>query len=108
MGNSLCTIIASSRIRRSITEPPLPVISKAESKINTVIAEHIANHQTLAKNPHNDDVCVICLDTIHETNYIIKLPCNHVYHSDCLYKWVCKKRICPMCGHLIKFDLKGV
>ena len=107
MGNTFCTMIASSRRSVDVSERSRThSIPKAESKLNTVIAKHIANHQSLAKSTHSD-VCVICLDDILEMNYILDLPCGHAYHSDCIYKWLCKRQVCPMCGSPIKFDLKG-
>jgi len=24
-------------------------------------------------------------------------PCNHRYHSECFFKWILKKRTCPLC-----------
>ena len=45
--------------------------------------------------------CCICLDTINEEDYI-SLDCNHIFHKECLSKWVgySNKRSlidCPLC-----------
>jgi hypothetical protein len=49
---------------------------------------------------NKEDECVICLDTIQNSDYVI-LSCKHYLHYDCLEKWLNKKKdylnICPLC-----------
>mgnify|MGYP001295459206 CR=1 FL=1 len=107
MGNSLCTVVTS--IRRERTRIRNPVRSRNTARQNkdylnfTLVAKHIADNQSLANE--NCEMCVICLEDILEKQYTIKLPCGHLYHSDCLYRWLCKKPVCPLCSAPVKFDL---
>lgn len=32
----------------------------------------------------DDDVCNICMDTMKD-GYVLKTPCNHFFHWDCIY-----------------------
>ena len=46
----------------------------------------------------SDYRCVICTSTV-ETNgsqYMIT-PCNHVFHTECLVRWMDVKFECPLC-----------
>jgi len=43
-------------------------------------------------------VCPICLDVLEEQSHVRCLPCEHVFHQDCLETWYLKGRYsCPMC-----------
>ena len=39
--------------------------------------------------------CTICLQSNKED--IIKLTCGHLFHKDCLEKWMNYDTICPIC-----------
>jgi hypothetical protein len=39
--------------------------------------------------------CAICLGG--EEGSGAKLPCGHIFHYDCLSKWVAKQATCPLC-----------
>ncbi|KAH6880000.1 hypothetical protein B0T10DRAFT_495661 [Thelonectria olida] len=43
-------------------------------------------------------VCVICLEPMQGRQMIRSLPCEHVFHSECITKWFLKKHVtCPVC-----------
>jgi len=42
--------------------------------------------------------CLICLETFNENEKLIKIKCNHIFHIDCIKKWVCyESNKCPVC-----------
>ena len=42
--------------------------------------------------------CNICMDEYKVDDVIVKLGCNHIFHKDCIYNWLCNERItCPVC-----------
>uniref|UniRef100_A0A0G4FIQ2 RING-type E3 ubiquitin transferase n=1 Tax=Chromera velia CCMP2878 TaxID=1169474 RepID=A0A0G4FIQ2_9ALVE len=41
------------------------------------------------------DTCIICRDALHIGSK--KLPCGHVFHSDCLRSWFVQQQTCPTC-----------
>ena len=44
------------------------------------------------------DTCPICLNEYEEGVKIRLLPCEHVYHIDCIDKWLLRNnRFCPVC-----------
>ena len=46
--------------------------------------------------------CVICLSTIEKGDHIFDIPCNHKYHTHCLFRVAMSTENCPMCRkHLV-------
>jgi len=41
--------------------------------------------------------CIICLDELNIGDSVSLIKCGHVYHSICLYTWLLKKPVCPLC-----------
>ena len=45
---------------------------------------------------HNE--CTICLDEFEENEQIMIInKCKHVFHKECIKKWLCKSEYCPNC-----------
>ncbi|KAL5760517.1 hypothetical protein ACOSP7_019024 [Xanthoceras sorbifolium] len=42
--------------------------------------------------------CVICQMRYKRGDLQMKLPCKHVYHSECITKWLSINKICPICN----------
>ena len=47
------------------------------------------------------DVCSICLDDLHSARVT---PCNHLFHTICLRKWLNVQNKCPMCHATILYN----
>ena len=60
-------------------------------------------HVCTPPNIHDDD-CAICVEPIKENDMCKILGCNHVYHVNCIKKWVVfkNKQTCPMCNSFIQ------
>ena len=41
------------------------------------------------------DVCAICLESY--TASMFQTPCHHLFHGECIKKWLEKKNSCPIC-----------
>ncbi|KAA0035774.1 E3 ubiquitin-protein ligase RNF181-like protein [Cucumis melo var. makuwa] len=42
--------------------------------------------------------CSICLDELScEKREVIRIPCGHVYHESCIFKWLKNHNSCPLC-----------
>jgi hypothetical protein len=50
--------------------------------------------------------CVICLTEFNAKDTVIKTPCNHYYHKDCLWKWVKEKDTVCFFFFLIFFSVQ--
>ena len=45
--------------------------------------------------------CCICLENFKINDETINLPCIHIFHSDCIKKWMKRQDICPICKNKI-------
>lgn len=48
----------------------------------------------------SNDMCVICMRHFASTTtrlFVKRAKCAHVYHADCLNRWLEKHTTCPMC-----------
>ena len=59
--------------------------------------EKIATEDELAN-------CSICLCEYEDGERIVKLPCSHEYHDDCVSSWTSNHVRCPLCN----FDLESI
>jgi hypothetical protein len=45
--------------------------------------------------------CPICADDMIDSGTLLKTPCNHIAHTDCLNDWVLHRDECPTCTSLL-------
>lgn len=43
------------------------------------------------------NTCCICLKNDDDGRDIVELNCLHIYHRECIEKWMKDKNICPVC-----------
>ena len=41
--------------------------------------------------------CAVCTEVIKEGAKVYKLPCKHVFHKECIDKWLEEHKNCPNC-----------
>ncbi len=46
---------------------------------------------------NTDNVCIICRDEMVASPSTKKLPCNHIFHKNCLRSWFQRQQTCPTC-----------
>ncbi|XP_065624673.1 uncharacterized protein LOC136065437 [Quercus suber] len=47
------------------------------------------------------EVCAVCLDEFCVESEARKMPCSHTYHQNCIFKWLGKSNMCPMCRYRV-------
>ena len=41
--------------------------------------------------------CTVCLEDFENSDKVINLTCLHMFHSECIRKWLRKNNSCPIC-----------
>ena len=77
-----------------------------DESINAIPIEKIssAHAASSASGGEDDDdkdkeegQCVICLETFKDGDSVKRLRCKHLFHADCIDKWLRISSCCPMC-----------
>ena len=63
----------------------------------------VTNLEDISKLNDENKKCVICLEEFENNNLINTLPCAHIFHSECLKKWIPNNPNCPTC----RLDLRS-
>jgi len=50
------------------------------------------------------DNCSVCKDIFEITQQILKLPCKHIFHDDCIMPWLKERNSCPTCRYELATD----
>ena len=78
-------------IESSLNEPP---------QKNPVSDEIFETFPIITMNKElieNNESCVICRENFSVAEHVLILPCNHVYHKDCIKGWFQEQNMCPIC-----------
>ncbi|XP_038217409.1 E3 ubiquitin-protein ligase RNF181 [Zerene cesonia] len=51
-----------------------------------------------------DKSCPICLKNFEKNEKAKKMPCNHIFHPNCILVWLEKTNSCPFCRHELPTD----
>ena len=75
----------------------LPCIFNKKSISN--IKKETKDHIVINKDFENNE-CIICLEPMIINEKVKILECGHMYHYDCINKWIEKKGEinCPLCS----------
>ena len=89
--NSLMTIVS---LMSSMIEP----MEEFEDVVTTLDDSEYCKITNYTLEEKTDSCCSICLDNLEINQQISKLPCTHIFHSECITTYLKEyHRICPVC-----------
>ena len=65
--------------------------------------KHVKKYITI-----KEDICAICLQKYKGVDIIKEFPCKHIFHKNCILKWIENSNICPLCKYDITNDVNKV
>jgi len=66
--------------------------------------KQINESELLELKKTNSTDCSVCKDEFDLEAKLIKLPCNHYFHSDCVKPWLLQRNSCPTCRFELPTD----
>ncbi|KAM7262034.1 hypothetical protein ACFE04_021111 [Oxalis oulophora] len=48
--------------------------------------------------------CAVCMDVFETGSLVKQMPCNHMYHNDCILPWLELHNSCPVCRYELPTD----
>ncbi|MBA0736015.1 hypothetical protein Gogos_009611 [Gossypium gossypioides] len=52
----------------------------------------------------DEEKCMICLEEVEVGFEASQMPCSHVFHDDCIKKWLQQSHYCPICRFEMPID----
>ncbi|KAL3844559.1 hypothetical protein ACJIZ3_001962 [Penstemon smallii] len=49
-------------------------------------------------------ICAVCKDEVAVGEKVIRMPCCHLYHGDCILPWLRIRNTCPVCRYELPTD----
>ena len=68
---------------------------------NTINKFPISKIKDINKLTEEKKKCCICLENFKINEETMILPCIHIFHSNCIKKWMKRQDICPICKNKI-------
>ena len=89
------SIQINEAVRESLDSAP--IIKKVCQKYINTLEETDLRDKEYKHILNENRMCVICQDFLN--GVIIRLPCEHMYHKDCILSWFHNKNTCPECRY---------
>jgi hypothetical protein len=75
----------------------LPLSSPIENASRCIVVLKTMKYKEELRQDLEEDICTICLNTFHEGDRVGDIKCKHIFHKECLKKWIQRKNHCPLC-----------
>ena len=81
----------NEKIRKEVTER----FNQIKKLLPSPFKMDIYEIKALIKS--DNDKCIICQQGYKVENEVLKLKCSHLFHKECIVRWLIENNKCPMC-----------
>lgn len=60
-------------------------------------SEELFNGMVPASKSSIKNECIVCLSEINKESEALCMPCSHIFHGECIIRWLEKSHYCPLC-----------
>jgi hypothetical protein len=92
--------VGSYEALSQLEDVQVPLKAECNAQIPTTTYQELPFKVTDQKNQQ----CSVCLCDYEPTDQVRHLPCDHVFHTDCIKQWFDLNSKCPVC----KSDLNSI
>ncbi|GKU87636.1 hypothetical protein SLEP1_g2001 [Rubroshorea leprosula] len=74
-------------------------------KLCQIVGNRMDHALPIKKRRRGNDVpgftkeCIICLEDFWSDEEVVRMPCKHFFHGDCIVRWLRKSHLCPLCRY---------
>jgi hypothetical protein len=76
----------------------------AKNLHQTTAVERLSTEQVEGLKRREEGECVICMGDFAQGDRCRRLPCLHMFHVDCVDKWLKENHTCPVCQRSVNDD----
>jgi hypothetical protein len=88
-------------------EPPSSNISANPTAFSNISEVPNVDSQNFSVT-RSEEQCAICLESLHDEDWVREIPCLHCYHHKCIDMWLTTRRgQCPICKRDYSAELGG-
>ncbi|KAL3530304.1 hypothetical protein ACH5RR_009626 [Cinchona calisaya] len=84
--------ISRERTEQELIDESTPAVSRGATKSSIENLEVVRLDCSSSRN-----FCSICQEELLMGSQATKLPCSHMFHGDCVVKWLQENHLCPYC-----------
>ena len=100
LGITLCLVCICLSVLKPIRalEQNEDDVERGRSKYSSYLFSNSISLSHLKKeNVFKEKHCPVCLENFVATKAMVKLPCAHIFHHECIEKWFDQRLSCPLC-----------
>ncbi len=103
------SILSEGSFYTSLLPTPIVVTrTKEKAKERDLVVREIPSHEVSkhAVDYLKGEKCVICMDKFCVKEFFSLLPCEHLFHTNCIEQWlkVNLHTFCPLCKSIVLVD----
>ncbi|KAL9556353.1 hypothetical protein MBANPS3_001904 [Mucor bainieri] len=68
------------------------------------VIESLQKRPLTDKEKSQETDCAVCKDQFESQEQVIELPCEHIFHDECIKPWLKLNSTCPVCRHSVLPD----